>query len=331
MNGLTARALATVGAIFLSPIFLANGPVLAADAWPTHPVKIVVPYAPGGSADTLGRLAAQALTEAFGQQFVVDNKGGAGGLVGSEIVAKSAPDGYNLVVSGVASHIIAPALNAANVSFDPIKDFAHIAILGGPPDVLVVHTGLTVKTLPEFIALAKSTPGGLTYGTPGIGTHGHLVAEMLQSRAGFKMTSVPYRGASQAVADLIGHQLPAGCFTLTTASEQIRAGNLRAIAVTSRKRLPDYPDVPTFVELGYPDLVATTWFALSGPAGMPEDIVNKINAAVIKGFKNPDIRKRLERDAIDPEPFTPAEFTAYVKEETKRWGPIAQSLAGKSN
>jgi tripartite-type tricarboxylate transporter receptor subunit TctC len=326
MNGLTARVLFTVCAIFLSA-----GPALAADAWPTRPVRIIVPYAPGGSADTLGRLAAQALTEAFGQQFIADNKPGAGGLVGSEMVAKSAPDGYTLVVSGVASHVVAPALNAANVAFDPIKDFTHIATLGGPPDVLVVHTGMTVKTLPEFLELAKTTPGGLTYGTPGIGTHGHLVAEMLQIRAGFKMTSVPYRGASGAVADLIGHQLPAGCFTLTTAAEQILAGNLRAIAVTSRKRLPQYPDVPTFVELGYPELVATTWFALSGPAGMPDDIVKRINAAVIKGFQKPEVRKRLERDAIDPEPFTPAEFTEYVKEETKRWGPIAQGLAGKSD
>ncbi len=302
-----------------------------AETWPTHPVRIVVPYAPGGSADTLGRIAAQALSEALGQQFVVDNKGGAGGLVGSEIVAHAAPDGYTLVVSGIASHIIAPALNPKAATFDPIKDFTHIALLGGPPDVLVVHNGIPVKTLKEFIALAKSTPGGLTYGTPGIGTHGHLVAEMLQRRADFRMTSVPYRGASQAVADLIGHQLPAGCFTLTTASEQIKAGNLKPIAVTSKRRLPDYPDVPTFVELGYPDLIATTWFALSGPAGLPPEIVRRINAEVIKAFKTPEVRKRLERDAIEPEPLSPAEFVAFVKQETERWGPIAQALAGKSN
>ena len=304
------------------------GSAAAADNWPAKPVRIVVPYGAGGSADTLGRLAAQKLTEALGQQFVVDNRPGAGGLVGSELVAHAPPDGYTLVVSGIASHVIAPALNP-NTAFDPMKDFTHIVLLGGPPDALVTNKDTKVKTLKEFIDLANSTPGGISYGTPGIGTHGHLVAELFQKEAGFKMTNVPYRGAAAAVTDIIAGQIPAGCFTLTTSSEQIRAGNLNAIAVTTKKRLADYPDVPTFVELGYPDLVAVTWFALSGPANLPADIVNKINQTVIKGFAAPDVRKRLDRDAIDPEPLSPAEFTEFVKQETARWAPLARASGAK--
>ncbi len=301
-----------------------------ADSWPSKPVRIVVPFGPGGTADTLGRLAAQKLSEGLHQQFIIDNKPGAGGVVGSELVAHAAPDGYTLVVSSIASHIVAPALNP-NVAFDPMKDFTHIVLLGGPPDVLVVNKSVPAKTLKDFIEFAKKAPGGLSYGTPGIGTHGHLVAEMLQQLAGFKMTSIPYRGAALAVTDIIGGQVPAGSFTLTTASGQINGGNLVALAVTSKRRLPDYPDIPTYAELGYPQLIATTWFSLSGPAHMPADIVNLINTTVIKGFQKPDIRQRLERDSIDPEPFTPAEFTAFVKEEAERWGPIAHSLAKKAN
>lgn len=313
--------------VTLLALFFFAAPAVAAD-WPAKPVRIVVPYGAGGSADTLGRLAAQKLTEALGQQFVVDNRPGAGGLIGSDIVAHAAPDGYTLVVSGIASHVIAPALNP-NTAFDPIKDFTHIVLLGGPPDALVVNKDVPVKTLAEFVSFANTTPGGVSYGTPGIGTHGHLVGELLQQKAGFKMTSVPYRGAAAAVTDIIAGQIPAGCFTLTTSSEQLQAGNLRGIAVTTKRRLADYPDLPTFVELGYPDLIAVTWFALSGPAGMPAEIVNRINAVVVKGFAEPDARKRLERDAIDPDPLSPAEFTEFVKQETARWAPLARASGAK--
>jgi tripartite-type tricarboxylate transporter receptor subunit TctC len=299
----------------------------AAD-WPAKPVRIVVPYAAGGTADTLGRLAAQKLTEALGQQFVVDNKPGAGGLLGSDLVAHSAPDGYNLVVSGIASHVIAPALNP-NTTFDPMKDFTHIVLLGGPPDVLAVNKDSPAKDLKGFIELAKSS--AVSYGTPGIGTHGHLVAELLQKEAGFKMTSVPYRGASLAVTDIMSGQLQAGCFTLRSAGEQIHVGTLRGIAVTTKKRLAEYPQIPTFAELGYPNLIAITWFSLSGPAGLSPDIVNKINQTVIKGFQAPDVRKHLEPEAIDPEPLTPAEFTEFVKKETLRWAPLAKSLGVKAD
>ena len=305
-------------------------PPAEAQEYPAKPVKIIAPFAPGGSADTLGRLVAIKLTESLGQQFVVENRPGAGGLLGSELVARAAPDGYTLVVSGVASHVVAPALNP-NLSFDPVKDFSHIALFGGPPDVLVVSNPLPARTLAEFIAYGKTNPGKLSYGTPGIGTHGHLVAELLQQRAGFRMEHVPYRGAGQAVGDIVGNQIPAGSFTLTTASEHIKGGTIRALAVSSPKRLPDYPDVPTYTELGFPELVTVTWFALSGPAGMPETIVRKLNGEVIKALAQPDIRQRLHRDAIDPEPLDPAAFVRFIEAETKIWAPIARASGAKAN
>ena len=303
---------------------------LQAQEWPAKPVKIIAPFAPGGTADTLGRLVAIKLTESLGQQFLVENRPGAGGLLGSEMVARAVPDGYTLVVSGVASHVVAPALNP-NLSFDPIRDFTHIALFGGPPDVLVVSNPTPAKTLAEFIAYGKANPGRLSYATPGIGTHGHLVAELLQQRAGFRMEHVPYRGAGQAVGDIVGNQIPVGSFTLTTAAEHIRGGTIRALAVSSPKRLPDYPDVPTYTELGFPELVTVTWFSLSGPAGIPEPIVRKLNAEVIKALAQPDIRQRLQRDAIDPEPLDPAAFVKFIEAETKIWVPIAKSSGAKAN
>jgi len=309
----------------LTILSISPGAALA-DKYPSKPVRVIVPFAPGGTADTLGRIAAMKLSQALGEQFVVENKPGAGGLLGADVVAHAAPDGYTLVVSGIASNVIAPALNPQGTNFDPIKDFTHIVLLGGPPDVLIVYKGEPVHTLTEFVALAKSTPDGLSYGTPGIGTHGHLVCEMLQREAGFKMTTVPYRGASAAAEDIVGGHVPAGCFTLTTASGQIRAGNLRGIAVTSKRRLPDYPEIPTFVELGYPDLVAVTWFSLSGPKGLPPDVVETVNKTVIKGFEDPEVKKRLAVDAIDPEPYTPDEFLKFVEDETKRWAPLAREV-----
>ncbi len=315
--------------ITVALIALAMTPAHAQD-WPAKPVKIVAPFAPGGSADTLGRLVAMKLSETLGQQFVVENRPGAGGLLGSELVARAAPDGYTFVVSGVASHVVAPALNP-NTSFDPIKDFTHVALFGGPPDVLVVSNPLPAKTLAEFIAYGKANLGKLSYGTPGIGTHGHLVAELLQQRAGFKMEHVPYRGAGQAVGDIVGNQISVGSFTLTTAAEHIRAGTIRALAVSSPKRLPDYPDLPTYVELGFPELVTVTWFSLSGPAGIPDPIVKRLNAEVIKALAQPDIRRRLQRDAIDPAPLDPAAFVEFIKAETRIWAPIARASGAKAN
>jgi tripartite-type tricarboxylate transporter receptor subunit TctC len=321
------RPLAAVAAI-LACAALAT-PAYAQD-YPAKPVRIVVPFAPGGTADTLGRLAAQKLSESLKQQFVVENRGGAGGVIGSEIVAKAAPDGYTLVVSGVASHCIQPSLSK-NVPFDPVRDFTHIALFGGPPGVLAVHPSVAAGNLKEFIALAQSQPGKLSYGSPGNGTQGHLIAEQLKQVAGLQMTHVPYKGASLAVADLIAGHIPVISTTLTTAATQIKAGRARALALSSVSRVPEFPEVPTFKELGYPDLTATIWFSLSGPAGMPPDVVNRLNAEVRRALKSPDVQERLRPEGIEPGDLDPQQFTAFLVAEVKRWAPVVRASGASAD
>jgi tripartite-type tricarboxylate transporter receptor subunit TctC len=301
-----------------------------AQSWPDRPVKIVAPFAPGGTADTLGRLIATKLSEHFKQSFVVENRPGAGGAVGSEIVSNAQPDGYTLVVSGVASHVIAPSL-PRGTPYDPMKDFTHIALLGGPPAVFAVNPSLPAKSLKEFVALAKQKPGNLTYGSPGNGTQGQLVAELFKREAGIDILHVPYKGASAAVTDLMGGQIASVSTTLTTASGQIKGGKARALALSSQERLPDYPDIPTFVEQGYPNIVGTVWFSLSGPGNMPADMVNKLNAEVRRALHAPDVRDRIRHDGIVPNDMDPKQFTAFVAEELKRWAPIVKASGAKND
>jgi tripartite-type tricarboxylate transporter receptor subunit TctC len=302
----------------------AVAPGAVAQEWPARPVKIVAPFAPGGSADTLGRLVAERLAARLNQSFVVENRPGAGGVIGSEVVAKAPPDGYTLVVSGIASHVIAPAMTPA--PFDPLKSFTHVALFGGPPVVLVVHPALEARNLDEFIGLSKSRPGGLSFGSPGQGTQGHLTAELLKAQSGANLTHIPYKGAALAMSDLLGGHVPAVSSTLTTAATQIKAGKARALALSAARRLPDFPDVPTFGESGYPELLATVWFSLSGPAGLPPPIVSKLNAEVRDILKLPDVRRRLESDGVEPNDLDSAAFTAFVRAEIERWTPLARAV-----
>jgi tripartite-type tricarboxylate transporter receptor subunit TctC len=301
-----------------------------AQSWPAKPVRIVVPFAPGGTADTLGRLVAHKLGESLKENFIVENRGGAGGVIGSDLVAKAEPDGYTLVVSSVASHCIAPATRK-DFPFDPLRDFTHIALFGGPPGVLVVNPSLPAKDLKQFIAYARAEGGKLAYGSPGNGTQGHLTAEQLKQVAGIEMTHVPYKGASLAVSDLIAGHVKVTSTTLTTAATQIKAGKARALAVTSLKRVPDFPEIPTFAELGYPELTATIWFSLSGPAGMPPEVVTRLNAEVRRILQLPDVRERLRLEGIEPGDLDPQQFTAFVAAELKRWGPIVRASGAQAD
>jgi len=296
--------------------------------YPAKTVRIVAPFAPGGSADTLGRIAAAKLTESLGQTFIVENRPGAGGLLGAELVSKSPADGYTLGVSGVASHVIAPAL-AAKPPFDPVRDFSHIALFGGPPAVFGVHPSLPVKDLKSFVALARAQPHELSYGSPGIGTQGHLMAEIFRQRAKIDIVHVPYKGAAIAMVDIVAGNIHAISTTLTTASTQIRAGRVRALALTSEQRLADYPGIPTFRELGYRDVTGTVWFSLSGPAGMPADIVDRLNAEVRKILQLPDVRARLRPDGIEPNALDAKAFTEFMVAEVKRWAPVVRASGAK--
>jgi tripartite-type tricarboxylate transporter receptor subunit TctC len=309
-------------------LFAAGPQVGGAQDWPSRPIKLVVPFSPGGTADTLGRIFAHALSATLGQQVYVENRGGAGGMTASAQVARAEPDGYTLVVSGVASHVIAPLFNARS-DYDPMRDFTHIAYFGGPPIVLVAHPSLGVRTLEELVRLLRSAPEPASYGSPGAGSQGHLVAAYLAQKLGLKLAHVPYKGGNPAMFDLIGGHIKLASLTWTTALAHIESGAVVPIAVTAGKRLTRAPSVPTFAELGFPDLVATTWFSLSGPPRLPADIVDRLNREVLKALDLPEVRARLEQESIEAEKMDAAAFAAFVEAEITRWTPMAKSSGVK--
>ncbi len=306
-------------------LLVGQGVAYAQDGnWPTRAVKVVVPYSPGGSADTLGRLVTTGLTEAFKQPFVIENRGGAGGIIGSQMVAKSPADGYTLVISGIGSHIIAPAENPK--SFDPVNDFTHIAILGGPPIALAINASLPINDLKGFMDYASKQNGGLSWGSPGKGTHGYLIGESFQAATKIRLEHVGYKGAAPAMTDLIAGHISASFTTLSTASPHIQAGRLKLIATTGSKRLKDFPSTPTFAELGFPKLTSTTWFSLSGPAGMPKALVDRINLEVRKIMHSTHVSEQLSKVSMETFDWDVPKFNLYFGSELKRWAPMVSAV-----
>jgi tripartite-type tricarboxylate transporter receptor subunit TctC len=295
----------------------------AAD-WPAKPVRIVSPFAPGGTSDTLARLLAGELGERFGQIFFVENRGGAGGLIGSAAVAAAEPDGGTFLISSIGTHVTSPA-TSPNPGYDPIRNFTHIAYLGGPPNVIVASPSLGVTTFKELLAAAKAD--SVSYISPGPGTIGHLVAELLARKEHLKLTHLSYKGAGQAMSDLVAGHVKLGSVTWTAALGQIRAGTVLPLAVSSARPMPDFPGVPTMAALGYPDLVATTWFGFSGPAGLPPEMVARLNAEIVAALATPALRERLAGEGIETETMSPDEFTRFVASEIAKWTPIAKSVA----
>jgi len=299
-----------------------------AQTWPTRSVRIVVPFSAAGTADLLARIAADKLSAALGEPFVVEDRPGAGGVIGQEQVARAAPDGYTLVISSLGSFIINPAFTP--VPLDPFKDFTHIAYLGGQPNVMIANKDLPQKTLADVVAYARANPGAVNYATISFGSQTQLIAVMLQTAAGIRMTDVPYRGANLIVNDLMGGHLMIGAIALSAAAGQLKAGAVRGLAISTEQRLPDFPDVPTFKEQGYPELVASTWFALSGPAGLPQEIVNRLNVEVVKAMHAPDVAARFAREAIDTKSLNAADFNQFFKDEEMRWTPLARRVAAEA-
>ena len=295
----------------------------AAD-WPTQPVRIIAPYAPGGTGDTLGRLVAEPLSAVFKQQFFIENRPGASGMIGTLAVAKAQPDGNTLMVTSISAHVFAPAMQSAG--YDPVKDFTHIAYFGGPPIVLVAHPSLGARTFQELKTLATSGNQSLDYVSPGVGSLGHLVPEYLAKKDNIKLNHIPYKGSSPAVQDLVAGHVKLGCLTWTTALGQIRAGTLIPLAVTSSKRLPEAPNVPTLLELGYPEMVVTTWYGLSAPPRLDKDIITRLNREVINVLTRPAVKTHLDREGIETEPMTPEAYTSFIQAEVAKWGPIARDV-----
>ena len=299
-------------------------PALAQD-WPSKPIRLIVPFAPGGAADVWARIIAEPLGAALKQSVVIENRGGAGGMLAATQVARADPDGYTLLIGGLAPQIIAPAINA-NPGFDVLRDFVHIAYIGGPPIVLVTNPASDLKSLKDAIDAAKA--GKLSgYASSGVGTLGHLVMEYVSKQQGIKLNHIPYNTA--AFADILAGRVPLGSFTWGAALGQVQGGTLRALAVTTEARRPEAPDVPTFKELGY-DLVASTWFSLAAPKGTPQPVVDRLNAELSRILNLPDIKPRLERDAFDAKALTPAQLTAFFEAETARWKPVAQAAGMKT-
>ena len=297
------------------------------NTWPNKPVKIIVPYGAAGSSDTLARIIANQLSKSLNQTFIVENKPGAGGTIGSEFVAKSAPDGYTLVISGIGSHIIAP-FQYAN-KYDPVKDFTHIAFLGGPPLAMVVNPSLPITDLKSFVSYAKSQPNSMVYGSPGIGTHGNIIGQYFAEINNISLVHVGYKGGGTVVNDIAGGQLPAGIMTLTSAKTLVMGNKLRLIAVSSSKRMANFPKAPTFEELGYPKLTSTTWFSVSGPAGMPSSIVEKLNSAINQSMQTPAAKEKLEFEDMEFTPMTTQDFNKFFLNEITTWGPIAVKVLPK--
>jgi tripartite-type tricarboxylate transporter receptor subunit TctC len=309
--------------LFAAALAVGLVPTAHALDWPTRPVRIVAPSTPGGAADLFGRLMADKLSQVLHQRFYVDNRAGGGGLIGAQIVAHAEPDGYTFVTSSIAYHAIEPAASA-NPGFDPMRDATHVAYIGGPPNVFIVSPALGVHSLPELVARAREKT--LDFVSPGNGTLGHLLVEAFAQKAGIKVQHIPHKGSAQAMLDLLAGNVLFGSMTYSSALGQIRAGKVILIAVSSKARVAEYPNVPTLAESGFPDLVANTWYALSGPAGVPDEIVQRLNRAVAEVLELPDVKKKLDDDAIERAPMTSEQVTEFFAAQIAKWGPIAKKF-----
>jgi len=294
-----------------------------AQNWPTKPVHVMVPFAPGGSADTLGRIVSAKLSETFGQTFVVDNRGGVGGMIGSDQIAKSAPDGYSLLVSSIASQAIGPAMQS-HPPYDPIKDFTHIALFGGPPLVFAVNPSLPAKTLKEFIALAKAKPGELNYASSGPGTPYHMAGELFKAMAGVNIVHVPYKGSSGARTDILGVQVQMMFDAITTMAPNVEAGKVRALGTSGKARSSVLPNVPTISEAGVPGYESTIWLGIMAPKGTPRPIIDKLNAEIRKAVNSPDIKAAWEKQGAVGMSMTPEEFERYLHGDIEKWARIVK-------
>jgi tripartite-type tricarboxylate transporter receptor subunit TctC len=313
----------TLGALFAC---IALG--ASAQGYPNRPIRLVVPFPAAGTTDILARAVAQKLTEALGQAVVVDNRPGAAGNIGSDLVAKSAPDGYTLLMGTVGTHAINPSLYS-NMPYDHVKDFVPVVLVAGVPNVLVVNPELPVNSVADLIKLAKAKPGTINFASSGSGTSIHLSGELFKTMAGVDMMHVPYKGSSPALTDLIGGQVQIMFDNLPSSLAQIKAGKLRAVAVTSLKRAPALPDVPTISESGLPGFEASSWFGVLAPAGTPAPIVARINGEVNKWLQSADARERLLGQGAEAAGGTPEQFASYIRVETEKWAKVVKASGAK--
>jgi tripartite-type tricarboxylate transporter receptor subunit TctC len=302
--------------------FVLTAGAARADDYPSHPIRLIVPYAAGGAADLVARIIAKRVGESIRQAIVVENRGGGGAIIGTDLVNKSDPDGYTLLLGQSGPISINPAVYK-KLPYDPLKDFAPITMTTSFPYIMVVNAKLGVKTVQEFVALAKSRPGELNYGTTGIGGANHLLTELFDRKAGITMTHIPYRGTALAVTDLVAGQVQVVFADPVSALAHVNAGTLLALAVSSKERSPVAPDVPTISESGYPGFDAIGWHGILAPAHTPAAIVDKLNAEIVKALKDPETRNLLERQAIQVVGSSPDAFASFIRQDIAVWKEVA--------
>lgn len=314
------KIVATLAAV----VMLAQPSTALAQAFPNKPIRIMVPFPPGGSTDVMGRSLAAELSKSLGQPVVVENRAGANGNIGSAEVAKAAPDGYTLLLSGVGSNAINHSLYPS-MPYDSSRDFEHITLLAEGPNVLIVHPNFAAKSVPELVAMAKAQPGKLNYGSNGNGSSGRLAMEMLRQATGMDMVHVPYKGGGPAMQALLAGEVPMLFTNQDAALPQVKAGKVRAIGVASDKRNPAYPDVPTIAEQGFPGFSAVSWLGLSAPAKTPPEVISKLHAEAVKAINQPEFRARLEGNGFVVVGSTPEQFRGFIASENAKWGKAVKA------
>ncbi|MHA7685627.1 Bug family tripartite tricarboxylate transporter substrate binding protein [Cupriavidus sp. PET2-C1] len=297
------------------------------DTWPTKPVRMIVPFPAGGTSDIMGRLIAEQLGKALKQPFIVENKGGAGGTIGAEQAAKAPADGYTLLLSGIGSNAIAHGMSP-KPDYDSSRDFTQISQLIAGPNVLVVNPAFPAKTFKEFVDYVKANPGKVNYGVTNASS-GHLAMELLKQTAGLNMVGIPYRGGGPALTDVLANQIPTMFVNQDAVLPYVKAGKLRALAVTSAQRNALFPDVPTVAESGYPGFSAVSWVGLSAPKGTPKPIVDKLEAEMMKAFRQPEVRAKLEANGFVVVASSSQDYARFVQSETERWGKVIKEAGIK--
>jgi tripartite-type tricarboxylate transporter receptor subunit TctC len=298
--------------------------------YPDRPIRLIVPNGAGGSTDLVARVLVQRMSALLGQQVVVDNRGGAGGVIGTEMVARAAPDGYTLLTGTVGNLAISPHLHR-QLGYDPVRDFAPVGQVSAAAYMLLVSAATPVKTTKEFVALAQSRPGKLSYASAGNGTGSHLATELFLSVAGIKVVHVPYKSGPAMITSLVSDETQMTFGGIPVSLPQIRGGRARALAVTTPKRVAVAPDVPTFAEAGHAGATSTTWTGMLAPAGTPRAIVGKLNAVLVEALQSPEVRSKLEEAGAEPVGSSPAAFSAYIKAELEKWGKVVRATGAKAD
>ncbi len=320
--------LSIVAALSMAAALAAAPQAAYADDYPTRPITLIVPFPPGGSTTVMARNVADKMAIALGQPIVVDNRGGAGGTIGTRLAAKAAPDGYTILLSYTGTFSIAPAAYA-NVGYDPRKDFAPIGMIGAAPNLVVVATSLPVKSIDELKAYAKAQASPMQYGSPGVGTVNHLAGELLANAMGVTMQHIPYKGNGPALGDLIGGHIPLMFVPIPVSLGNVQSGKLRALAISSAKRSPLTPDIPTLAESGLPGFDVALRYGLAAPAGTPKAIVDRLNKELNAALADPDVQKRLANEGADALPGTPQAYADDIDKEETKWGALVRKLGLK--